>query len=193
MGTFLQRGIIKYFKLTRISPDCPMMDTLFPVPKGHEEETIWGVNGHYEYEGFKTVHQYIGNPIIYMDTPDQSQFLNMFNSIACDESNQDINLILMDMSMYIKFRLEYTGWEQKIFNEGRAYNSIIHRIVDGDIKVDKSEFANPDEVILLNRDNFEILVAAKDHQVVWNLVCSYPKRNKKIVFRSNHDSILMEC
>ncbi len=190
MGTFLQRGLLKYFRLTRVSPDSPIVDSLCPVPRGHEEEAVWGSYIDYEQDNFKTIHHYIGNPIIYMDIPECSLFLNMFNSLSGDDSIQNINLILMDMDMYVKFLLEFTGWEQKVFNEGRSYNSIIHKIIDKDIKVDKSEYANPNEIILLDRESFEILIAAKDNQVVWNLISTYPKNNKKIVFKSNTENIL---
>ena len=99
--------------------------------------------------------------------------------ISNSEYRYATNLIMMDRYSYIQFAQEMSQWDTQ-----DQENEIVRQIINRVIRVDFSPYANKDEILLLNRNEFQLLVGYEEdtNELLWNLAMFDGSKNRKIIF-----------
>lgn len=180
LAIFLEKGISKFFPLKKIEMDSPLFSCLRPIHKEEEEKALWGLETTPEFQ-IRNIHQWMNdrcNAPIYLKKKERP-FFDVLRFISDNRFHYNTDLIILDRYSYMGFLTEVERW----LNNPVDDNYIIDKIVDRTIRVDFSPYANKDEILLLNRNEFQILLGAdRERQCfVWNLVMLDGTKNQKIV------------
>ena len=181
MTVFLEKGICRFFPLLKIDATNPLYECLRPVHKGEEERALWGLETRPQFQ-IKTIHQWLNEKSpapVYLEKRKDRPFHHLVTMISNSEYRYATNLIMMDRYSYIQFAQEMSQWDTQ--DQG---NEIVRQIINRVIRVDFSPYANKDEILLLNRNEFQLLVGYEEdtNELLWNLAMFDGSKNRKIIF-----------
>ena len=180
VAVFLEKGICRFFPLLKIEADHPLYDCLKPVRRGEEELALWGLETHQKFK-IKTIHQWMNEKCpapVYIEKRNDHPYRHLLAMISTSEYRYFTDLIILDRTSYIQFVQEMKTWDEK-----DVQNEVIQRILNRTLRVDFSSYANKDEILLLNRNEFQILLGydMEHNQLLWNLVMFDGSKNRKII------------